>query len=55
MKVGFADTMYVDNSTMYRVDKRNKRYALEKQWVKKGMSMRVLTGCVKNLSHPRTP
>jgi hypothetical protein len=30
MKALFADTMYIDSSAMRLVDKRNKRYALEK-------------------------
>ena len=55
MRVPFANRMYVDNSTMYWVNRRNERYASEKQWIKKGMSMRVLAGCVKNFSHPKTP
>jgi hypothetical protein len=45
----FANAVDIDNSNMYWTDKRNKKYTLEKEWVKIGMLMCTLSGCVKNL------
>jgi hypothetical protein len=50
MKALSADTMYIDSSTMYRIEKPNKGYASEKQWMKTGMQCAcILSGCVRNL------
>jgi hypothetical protein len=48
-KTLFADAMDIDNSNMYWTDKRAKKYTSEKEWVKIGMLMCTLSGCIKNL------